>query len=52
MRNDLNDVRARTIEQKNEKIKRYLQDRNITMRELVQILKERDEIDVSSRFYF
>ena len=50
MRKDLNNLVARSIEQKNENIKRYLQDRTITMRELMDILKERDELESSSRF--
>lgn len=49
MRKDLNNLVARSIEQKNENIKRYLQDRTITMRELMDILKERDEFESSSR---
>ena len=50
MRKDLNNLVARSIEQKNENLKKYLQDRTITMRELMDILKERDELESSSRF--
>lgn len=52
MRKDLNNLVARSIEQKNENLKRYLQDRIITMRELIDILKDRDELESSSRFSY